>query len=593
MPTTTAYPVPAGQQRSQGALTVDNVFRRMLKVANPRDPDEVAKALLTRYSDDAEKIRREQAGVPITSYQLAQLAGQVSGPLSSEIRQATDDLERDLGALVSDIQLKDIAPELRGLSEAVRDAATKGLGAAKLALDPAQRDRAFAARRTLGDYARLTRLLGALTACATALYCRVSQSIDMCSNIILVSAGEALAAGTCRRPPDLVTPAAELQSRRDAIVGALRRMLGVEGDVVVALTNVLRQQSTGPAPGSASALALVIDTLEQNGAQDLRALLDEGFVTSQLDNLLDHAIASTPDSLRSIGSTAVVTSGMLSRFADLVRPLTRTAPRLERTIISDYISSLDSFTAGFRSGETGYRLPFLARPPLLGYGFYGAGGVDAATTILQTLAVKRSQIAELIDCLCCECTDNSAVAAAICAKLLFDLDRAIDLFCLGDSDVGIGMVELHAAAYGYVVDAALNTVQDPNTRAWRPKLANETSTIEVALPRLGTPLLDIQNLLRRRGNADVLLPRPVGRGRDRSWGRQVRDKNNVALTRVRVREALERVLDAQLEDERRWRRLAQSWSPICDQATILAQRVEDTAIGFILDHAESVLIPPA
>jgi hypothetical protein len=592
MPTTT-YPVPA-VQRPQGGLTVDNVFRRMLKVANPRDPDEVAKALLARYSDDAQKIKREQAGVPITSYQLDQMAGQVSGPLSSEIRQATDDLERDLGALVSDIQLKDIAAELRGLSEAVRDAAAKGLDAAKLALDPAQRDRAFAARRTLGDYARLTRLLGALTACATALYCRVSQSIDMCSNIILVSAGEALAAaGVTKSGGLLQVPAAELQSRRDAIIGALRRMLGAEGDVRVALSNVLLQQSTGPAPGSASALALVVDELEQNGAQDLRALLDEGFVTSQLDNLLDHAIASTPDSLRSIGSTAVVTSGMLSRFADLARPLTTTAPLPERAIISDYVSSLDGFIAGFRSGETGYRLPFLARPPLLGYGFYGAGGVDAATSILQTLAVKRSQIAELIDCLCCECTDNSAVAAAICAKLLFDLDRAIDLFCLGDSDVGIGMVELHAAAYGYVLDAARNTIQDPNTRRWRVKRGNEKSTIEAALPRLNTPLVDIQNLLRQRSGTEVLLRRPAAGQADRSWGIQVTDKSNVALTRVQVRAALVRVLHAQLEDERRWRKLALSWSPICDQATILAQRVEDTAIGFILARAERPLIPLA
>ena len=91
------------------------------------------------------------------------MAGQVSGPLSTEIRQATDDLERNLGALVSDIQLKDIAPELRGLSNSVRDAAAMGLAAARLALDPAQRDRAFAARRTLGDYARLTRLLGSVS----------------------------------------------------------------------------------------------------------------------------------------------------------------------------------------------------------------------------------------------------------------------------------------------------------------------------------------------------------------------------------------------------------------------------------------------
>src|SRR5262245_50890647 len=127
-------------QRPQSAMTVDNLFRRVLKVANPRDPDEVAKALLARYAGDAALIKREQSGIPFSAYQFAE-ATKVSGPLASEIAQATDDLERDLGALVSDIQLKDIAPELRGMANAVRNAAAMGLDAARLALDPAQRDR--------------------------------------------------------------------------------------------------------------------------------------------------------------------------------------------------------------------------------------------------------------------------------------------------------------------------------------------------------------------------------------------------------------------------------------------------------------------
>jgi len=577
--TTNAYPVPAGQQRSQGALTVDNVFRRMLKVANPRDPDEVAKALLSRYADDAQKIKREQQGVPISSYQLAEMAGQVSGPLSTEIRQATNDLERDLGVLVSDIQLKDIAPELRGLANSVRDAATMGLAAAKLALDPAQRDRAFAARRTLGDYARLTRLLGAVTACATALYCRVSQSIDMCSNIILVSAGEALAgAGVTKSGGLLQVPAAELQSRRDAIVGSLRRLMGVEGDVIIALSNVLNQQSTGPSPGAAGALALVISELEDSGAQDLRALLDEGFVSGLLDNLLDHAVATTPDSLRSIGSTAVVTSGMLVRFVDLIEPLTipaNGARTLEQSIILDYVIALKSFSAGFRASKSGYRLPFLARPPLLGYGFYGAGGVDTATSMLQTLAVKRSQIAELVDCLCCVCTENSAVAAAIAAKLLFDLDRAIDLFCLGDAGDAVGVPELHAAAYGYIYHEAsrANFTRTPNPRWTRGAVGS--GVLVKALPTIKDALAEVEKLLLLRGTEEP-----------EDWGIRI-PKDGGTLDADEVEEILERVLTVQRQDEERWRQLALAWSPICDQVVILAKDrpIKETGVGFIIDEA--------
>lgn len=582
--TTNAYMVSAGQ-RSQGALTVDNVFRRMLKVANPRDPDEVAKALLTRYADDAQKIKREQQGVPMSSHQLAEMAGKVSGPLSTEIRQATDDLERDLGALVSDIQLKDIAPELRGLSNAVRDAAAMGLDAAKLALDPAQRDRAFAARRTLGDYARLTRLLGALTACATALYCRVSQSMDMCANLVLVSAGEALAsAGVTRSGGMLQVPAVELQSRRDAIVGALRRLLGSEGDVVTALSNVINMQSTGPVAGSGGALLLISDLLEESGAQDLRPMLDEGFVTRLIDNLVDHAVATTPESLRAMGSTAAVTSQMLSRFANLVRLLTTTAPASERVFIVDYVGSLDSFTAGFRSSQTGYRLPFLARPPLLSYGFYGAGGMDDATTMLQVLAVKRSQIAELVDCLCCACTEASAPAASIAAKLLYDLDRAIDLFCLGISESGKGLVELHAAAYGFVFQTAARLGwSDGGWDTGSPSANFGDSVLGQAIKDLESPMNVVRLTLRERDKPDVVTP--TGNG---GWGTDV-TRDGVPLDAAAVRRILLRVLAAQYQDEQRWRDLAQSWSPICDRASVLGKDINSSGVGLVLKRAAALI----
>jgi hypothetical protein len=68
-------------QRPQSAMTVDNLFRRVLKVANPRDPDEVAKALLARYTDDAALIKREQSGVPFSAYQFAEQAMKVGSPL--------------------------------------------------------------------------------------------------------------------------------------------------------------------------------------------------------------------------------------------------------------------------------------------------------------------------------------------------------------------------------------------------------------------------------------------------------------------------------------------------------------------------------
>jgi hypothetical protein len=52
--------------RSPARAAVDNVMRRSLKISNPYDPAEVAKGLLARYGDEAERIKREQQGLPFS-----------------------------------------------------------------------------------------------------------------------------------------------------------------------------------------------------------------------------------------------------------------------------------------------------------------------------------------------------------------------------------------------------------------------------------------------------------------------------------------------------------------------------------------------
>jgi hypothetical protein len=308
-----------------------------------------------------------------------------------------------------------------------------------------------------------------------------------------------------------------------------------------------------------------------------------------LDNLLDHAVATTPDSLRSMGSTAVVTTRMLSRFAGVIQPIIPTAGTGEQPFIADYFQSLFSFTAGFRSSAAGYRMPFLARPPLLAYGFYGAGGPDFATTTLQSLTVLRSQIAELIDCLCCDCTEGSAAAAAISGKLLFDLDRAIDLFCLGTEPQANGSSELHAAAYSYVIESALRVVRiGSKTWATTPPLPAPLPFLDTVYPELGGPLRKIQTELRERNSLKVFDTRA-----NPSWGPDVKVRDNrgteVTLQRVGARGALVRVLEAQVEDEVRWRELALSWSPICDRDEILGEKFEMGPIGVILADAQNLV----
>ena len=164
------YPVP-GLARDSGAsgqqrLALDNLIRRELKVGDPSDPQQVAQALVERYRNDprAQAILQESRGMPFlqTAPVVVPLQSQ-SAATGSEWTQAVDDVESDLRSLTTDAILKDVTPELRGWAQAIRSAMQEGYNAAKLALDPRNRDKGFAMRRQLNDYARLARLVGAHT----------------------------------------------------------------------------------------------------------------------------------------------------------------------------------------------------------------------------------------------------------------------------------------------------------------------------------------------------------------------------------------------------------------------------------------------
>src|SRR3981081_3892305 len=56
----------SNSDRSPATAAVDGFFRRVLKISNPGNPDEVAKGLLARYGDEALRIKREQQGLPFS-----------------------------------------------------------------------------------------------------------------------------------------------------------------------------------------------------------------------------------------------------------------------------------------------------------------------------------------------------------------------------------------------------------------------------------------------------------------------------------------------------------------------------------------------
>src|SRR5262245_24421354 len=156
-------PPPIG---SPQRLALDNLIRRELRVGDPNDPQQVAQALLARYQGTprATAIAQEARGLPfLQTVPVETTMAQAPTSSDSELQQAIDDVERDLRELTTNALLKDVIPELEGWAAALRSAIREGITAARFALDPRQRDKAFAIRRQLGDYARMARLVGALT----------------------------------------------------------------------------------------------------------------------------------------------------------------------------------------------------------------------------------------------------------------------------------------------------------------------------------------------------------------------------------------------------------------------------------------------
>jgi hypothetical protein len=525
--------------RSPATATVDNLLRRSLKISKPDSPEEMAKGLLARYPEEAAKIKREQLGVPF-SVMAAPTVITVAptGVGRPEVRTANEALERALTQLTTSPDLADVAPEMRGWATTIRRAAADGFAAATFAIDASERDRAFAARRMLGEYARLARYAAAINACATEIYCRLAQACDLAANVILVLIGDALGdAGVTRAGAVIQVPTATLQSRRDALVVALRNLLQIAptGD-----------QNTWPR--GTVALGQIYRGLELAGAPDLRALLDESYLSRQVDDLIDLATGSTPDGLRALGSTATVVVQRLQRFFILANGMVRPPSPPATTFFAELRLFVDSFTGG----NAGYRLPFLARSPLLVSGLASMpGGVDAPTQILLTLALERTALADAIDCLCCTCNQDDTRDLVLAGLILSRIDRAIDLYAIGTHPLGLGDAEWSAAAYGALALCAF--------RAFPPVLSARNRPVFARFLMLAQTLRWVTFV----GN-NVL--------------------SNITLTAAPNAQAMRAaqlagVVNTMIEEELRWSHLISTIAPLCRQNLLFPETIRGTGPG--------------
>ena len=414
----TSSPMRNGADGASIGLALDNMIRNQLKVSDPRNPKEVADALLKYYQDlpQAAGIRNEAQGLPFL--QAPPPAAMLPPAATSSDREfaiANGDVERALTDLSTNALTNDFIPELQGMAQAIRASIIEGSAAARLGLDPRQRDRVIAVRRQLGEYARLARFVGSLAPAMTQNYRRLGQALDEVAAVLLVMLGEALASvGFASGYYLLQVPFTELQSRRDAVIYALRNFMGGA------------QQAYGPDDWSRgiNAYRLLFDRLEGHGQGDLRSLLVENEVAQTMDQLIARAQNGTPEGLRALGFTARLD---IERFRRLAIVAQGVVGQYNSPPLAAFLEAIMLFSDAFKPAG-GLRLLRIARPPILFYGLYNQG--SSANDPLLQLVILRGSLATLLDTLFL-----GGGSASVSGQVLFDmmlgaLDRAIDLLAV-------------------------------------------------------------------------------------------------------------------------------------------------------------------
>lgn len=425
---------------------LDALIRRELKVGDPNDPVQLAQALMARYQADrrAQAIDGEARGMPFLQTPIVRTLD-TPAPTASDIdlEQARDRVRGDLQALLADSQTLTMRPELLGWQAAIHRALDEGVAQARLGLDPARRDVAFAMRRQLGEYARLARLTGLFSPALRPLYRTLATSLDDAATVILVLVGESMAnLGLSGGRFLLQTSYADLQARRDAVLAALRRIDGLS----------LSGADAGAThwPRGLRAHRQMNLLLEARGQGELRSLLSEAEMARILDELVQLASGGSPMGLRTLGSTAWSPLNRLRRFVRTAGTLVQPASHE----LAGLLEALQLFIEGFEPAG-GFRLLRIARPALLSQSGGGLPNEAQADRRLVALASLRGRLAEQVEAwLGCQCDTWRLTAQAALDLVLFQLDRAIDHYAAGSAE--LGLCEVRASATHLLTQALLD-----------------------------------------------------------------------------------------------------------------------------------------
>jgi hypothetical protein len=432
--------------------SLDDLVRRKLRVGDPNDPTEIAKALLSLYPEEKNRFEREAVGF---SFGYGGYPGgstpeaQVVTTLESDFTQAYADLEQDLNLLVSEPALRNVAAGLRGWAQAIRSAVNEGMAAARSALDPGQRDKVFGVRRTLGDYARLARYVGVLNIESNFKYRRLARSIDQISSLIFVQMGEAISKQAMSGFLMQVS-LTEIQSRRAGVINSLRNLLG-------SLEASYDDETWGRGRVGYRDLYQALEKMSQ---LDLRVLLQEPELSRLMSELVDQTGRSGEDGLCALGATSAVLVDKMQRLILVADSLPDQQPPLVA-----FLEALQLFVDAFVDNRVGLRLVVIAKPSVTFYGSrYGTGmsGIDNARSTLIQLTFERSRLADLIDdYLEDDYSNRRIIGQIVMDKVLSDVDKAIDLYAQGTTSWGTP--EKRSVAYAILLTYLTGITNKINT----------------------------------------------------------------------------------------------------------------------------------
>lgn len=600
---------PSGAARpGQGGtagLALDNMLRNHLKVNNPRDPKQIAEGLLAFYQDlpQTAGIRQEALGLPGAQMPaMAAVPPMQATSSDAEFRIANGDVEKALLDLANNPLTNDITPEMQGW-DSIRGAIVQGQAAARMGLDPSQRDKVIAVRRQLGEYARMARFVGSLSPGMTQNYRRLGRGLDEVASVLLVMLGESLASvGFATGYYLLQVPLQELQQRRDAVIYALRNFNGGA------------QQSYGPDdwPRGIDAYRRLYKWLEDQGQGDLRSLLIENEIAQTMDALIARAQNGTPEGLRALGVTAqldierfrrmvIVAPGAMAReHGPQGHDYFDRSPPLEA-----YLQALDLFAETFKSAG-GLRLLRIARPPILLYGLYNVSQIEDDNALFDLIAV-RGTLATIFDGLFPSNSARGVQPQVLLDMLLFELDRGIDLLALGSGAKEGGPTEWRAIALWAIIQVIINTLlgQYLATPATLPPWW--TSSGGTAGRQIPGPIADDVNATKKswfsrdlhRISGDYKTATSLVPGLDRTFSRYQR----VSLTAVpptlddKQVKCVSEELRVQLSLEERWENLVRTIAVEAgDQASVfvLLKKVIEQAAYDVLQgkHLPMRMVPP-